>query len=78
MAEYSKPFDVFLPSAGASAFIVRKPDSSWSHVGTDGAGLTNIDTVFYSSGAKVTCEEVRRSLIDHDGYPPNIIVKRGK
>ena len=28
----------------------------------------HIDTVFYSAGAGVDAEEVRRSLIDHDGY----------
>lgn len=35
-----------------------------------------LDTVFYD----VDCdrEYVRRSLIDHDGYPSNIVVDRGK
>lgn len=36
----------------------------------------NIDTVFYSSKDRVTTDEVRRSLINHDGYPSNIVVKR--
>lgn len=31
-----------------------------------------VDTVFYSIG--YTNDEVRRSLIDHDGYDPNISV----
>jgi hypothetical protein len=35
----------------------------------------NIDTVFYSRDAKMTNDEVRRSLINHDGYDPAIIVR---
>ena len=38
-------------------------------------GLKHIDTVFYGAGAKVDAEEVRRSLINHDGYPGNIVVR---
>lgn len=34
-----------------------------------------IDTVFYSTGASVDRDEVRRSLIDHDGYDPAISVR---
>jgi hypothetical protein len=37
----------------------------------------NIDTVFYSEGAKVDADEVKRSLVDHDGYDANIVVKKG-
>jgi hypothetical protein len=37
----------------------------------------NIDTVFYSPTAKVTPDEVKRSLINHDGYDPAITVRRG-
>lgn len=33
-----------------------------------------IDTVFYSKDAKVDAEEVKRSLINHDGYDPGITV----
>lgn len=33
-----------------------------------------IDTVFY--GSKEPAADVRRSLIEHDGYDPGIIVKR--
>jgi len=33
-----------------------------------------IDTVFYVGG--VCEEEVRVALINHDGYDPNIVVKR--
>ncbi len=35
-----------------------------------------IDTVFYSNSCKVTKEEVKKSLIDHDGYPNDIEVIR--
>lgn len=35
-----------------------------------------IDTVFYSAGTKITCDEVRRALIDHDGYDSRIVVYR--
>ena len=39
-----------------------------------------IDTVFYTpnKGEKDVADTVRRSLIDHDGYHPNIQVRRGK
>ena len=40
--------------------------------------LREIDTVFYSEAPKTTVEEVRKSLIDHDGYPSDIIVKKVK
>lgn len=35
----------------------------------------HIDTVFYSLGVSVDAEEVRQSLINHDGYDPRITVK---
>jgi hypothetical protein len=35
-----------------------------------------IDTVFYPPNASVDCEEVRRSLVNHDGYHPAIVVRR--
>ena len=36
-----------------------------------------IDTVFYSASCKVTKDEVKKSLIEHDGYPDNIeIIKK--
>ena len=35
----------------------------------------NIDTVFYSRRTNVDAEEVRRSLIEHDGYDPGITVR---
>ena len=41
-----------------------------------------IDTVFFSSncdgGAKITQEDVYDSLVNHDGYNPNIVVKRAR
>lgn len=40
--------------------------------------LKKIDTVFYSEGDKITAEEVKRSLINHDGYNYDITVRRGK
>jgi hypothetical protein len=33
-----------------------------------------IDTVFYRATDNVTVDEVRRSLIEHDGYNPFILV----
>lgn len=35
----------------------------------------NIDTVFYSSGTNVDADEVKRSLINHDGYDSGITVE---
>jgi hypothetical protein len=37
-----------------------------------------IDTVFYSERPKMTAEEVRRSLVEHDGYPVDIMVRKVK
>lgn len=37
--------------------------------------VREIDTVFYSPNTNVDVEEVRRSLINHDGYDWNIIVR---
>jgi hypothetical protein len=37
-----------------------------------------IDTVFYSAGANVDAEEVRQSLINHDGYNGRIVVRERK
>ena len=35
-----------------------------------------IDTVFYHKSNKETCEEVKISLVNHDGYDPLIVVKK--
>lgn len=37
-----------------------------------------IDTVFYSRSVNVDVVEVKRSLIDHDGYDSQIVVKERK
>lgn len=40
----------------------------------------NIDTVFYNKyaegGAPLDARYVKESLVNHDGYPPNIVVRR--
>jgi hypothetical protein len=38
----------------------------------------HIDTVFFHEHPKMTVEDVRRSLIDHDGYPADIIVRKAQ
>ena len=38
----------------------------------------HIDTVFYQEAPKMTSYEVKRSLIDHDNYPMDIIVRKAK
>lgn len=35
-----------------------------------------IDTVFYTEHPPMSVPAVRRQLIDHDGYDPNIIVRK--
>lgn len=37
----------------------------------------NIDTVFASVGS-YNCEEMKRSLVNHDGYDPSIEVRKAK
>jgi hypothetical protein len=37
-----------------------------------------IDTVFYSDSSNETCEDVKRSLVNHDGYDSAIVVKKQK
>lgn len=41
-------------------------------------GSRLIDTVHYSAGSKVTVAQVRRSLIEHDGYDPRIRVTKAR
>ena len=36
------------------------------------------DTVFYSASTKVDAAEVKRSLINHDGYDSRIVVRQAK
>jgi hypothetical protein len=40
--------------------------------------LTHMDTVFYQEHVRMTIDEVRNQLIEHDGYPDYIIVRKGK
>ena len=37
-----------------------------------------IDTVFYSKEYKEKVEDVKRSLINHDGYNSNIVVRKAR
>lgn len=37
-------------------------------------GRKEIDKVFYNAEYRETVESVKRSLVDHDGYDPNIRV----
>ena len=37
-----------------------------------------IDTVFYSNNAKVDKDEVKKSLINHDGYESDIRVTKAR
>lgn len=41
-------------------------------------GSKLIDTVFYGKGVKVDKDEVRQSLINHDGYDADIRVTKKK
>lgn len=36
----------------------------------------HIDTVFYSDGMKIGAEEVKKSLVEHDGYDSRIVVRK--
>lgn len=43
-------------------------------------GKKHFDTVFYNAkcegGAPITAADVKQSLVDHDGYPRDIVVVR--
>ena len=41
-------------------------------------GRKVIDTVFYSPNDTVTTDEVYRSLVNHDGYDPRIVVRENR
>jgi hypothetical protein len=41
-------------------------------------GSRLVDTVFYSKGDKVDADEVKRSLVGHDGYDQDIRVVRAR
>ena len=38
--------------------------------------MREIDTIFYGDDYKISAGEVRSSLINHDGYDPDIIVRK--
>lgn len=52
----------------SQAFDIFRPDESGK--------LVEIDTVFYTEHPATTPEEVQKSLIQHDGYPADIVVRR--
>lgn len=37
-----------------------------------------IDKVFYSADTKLDAADVKRSLVDHDGYNANIVVREAR
>ncbi len=41
-----------------------------------------IDTVFYNDkcdgGAPIKADDVKESLVNHDGYDPNIVVRKAR
>lgn len=39
-------------------------------------GKKEIDIITYTKAQKMTCEDVKNSLINHDGYHPGIEVKK--
>lgn len=41
-------------------------------------GKKLIDEIAYGSANKVDTEEIRRSLVEHDGYDPNIRVVKAR
>ena len=41
-------------------------------------GRKEIEKVFYNEDSKETCESVKKSLVEHDGYNPNIRVVKEK
>lgn len=57
----------------ARVFVVRRPGWALMYL----PHLTHpimSDTVFYGDKDPVTVDEVRDALVDHDGYPTDIIV----
>lgn len=51
-------------------------ESGWQHDSNGRLVTKHRDTVFFDSDIKA--DDVRRSLVDHDGYPSDIIVKKEK
>ena len=56
------------------AFTVRRPNGAKMQPPFASKPFRE-DTVFYAASDNITAEEVKRSLVDHDGYPTDIIVR---
>ena len=57
------------------AFTVTRPlGQAW--VSFPGNRPIRSDIVFYADSDNITAEEVKKSLIVHDGYPSDIIVRQ--
>lgn len=66
-------FDVYLPSDDDRIDLWSAHSFPYTVEGK--AELVLIDTVFGTEN--MTSEEVRDSLVNHDGYPDNIVVMTG-
>jgi hypothetical protein len=55
-------------------FVVYIPVQRRNKVGNWETFLRYIDKVFYDINSNVTVDDVRKSLINHDGYDPSIRV----
>jgi hypothetical protein len=49
-------------------FIVYTPVQKRNRLGNWGIYLHEINKVFYDKSANVTADDVKKSLIDHDGF----------
>ena len=58
-----------------AAFVVHRPGWKAMYLPHLNYPITS-DTVFYSDRDHVTPDEVKRALVDHDGYPSDIIVRK--
>lgn len=68
-------FDVYLPVDHPDVSIWEDPSYSRLYEGLEDYGeLVLIDTVFYIQ-TSWTDEEAKESLVEHDGYPDEIIVR---
>lgn len=67
-------FDVYLPSN--SNVIDLWSEESLPYTVGGRAELVLIDTVYYGDTDNVTTDEVKHSLIFHDGYPGDIVVRK--
>lgn len=53
-------------------------ETGWIHDRNGRLIRVHTDKVFYGDKCTETCEDVRRSLVDHDGYPSDTVVVRSK